>query len=133
MVHPSCPLHPWQIQVCSDTVCLNARSTPSKLSEFQQALDSRTLKTRNTCRWLDRTLIRVASYFGEYTPNDPRSFDLHPNMALLPQFLFNLRRSHFVQVLASCFLVVLIIISPREFVAHAAAGEIWGASELRLG
>ena len=42
----------------------------------------------------------MASYFGEYTPNDPRSFDLHPNITLLPQFFFNLRRSHFVQVCA---------------------------------
>ena len=49
------------------------------------------------CRWLDRTLIRLAAYFGEYAQNDPRSFDIHPNMALFPQFMFNLRRSQFVQ------------------------------------
>ena len=49
-------------------------------------------------RWLDRTLIRLAAYFGEYAQNDPRSFDIHPNMALFPQFMFNLRRSQFVQV-----------------------------------
>ena len=49
-------------------------------------------------RWLDRLLIRVSSRFGDYQANDPRTFDLQPNMALFPQFLFNLRRSQFVQV-----------------------------------
>lgn len=49
-------------------------------------------------RWLDRTLIRVSSRFGDYQQNDARTFDLHPNMALFPQFMFNLRRSMFVQV-----------------------------------
>lgn len=53
-------------------------------------------------RWLDRTLIRVSSRFGDYQQNDARTFDLHPNMALFPQFMFNLRRSMFVQVRGSC-------------------------------
>ena len=50
------------------------------------------------CRWLDRLLIRVCSRFGDYQANDPRTFDLQPAMAMFPQFMFNLRRSNFVQV-----------------------------------
>ncbi len=36
--------------------------------------------------------------FGEYRPNEPSSFTLADNMAFYPQFMFNLRRSQFVQV-----------------------------------
>ena len=49
-------------------------------------------------RWLDRTLIRLCSRFGEYRRDDPASFGLQPGLAFFPQFLFNLRRSPFVQV-----------------------------------
>lgn len=49
-------------------------------------------------RWLDRTLIRVASRFGDYRKDDPTSFTLQPQLEYLPQFMFNLRRSQFVQV-----------------------------------
>eukprot|EP00884_Botryococcus_braunii_P021827 jgi/Botrbrau1/8328/Bobra.0081s0017.1 len=49
-------------------------------------------------RWLDRTLIRLSARFGEYRKDDPTSFVLSNNMSFFPQFLFNLRRSQFVQV-----------------------------------
>lgn len=49
-------------------------------------------------RWLDRSLIRLCSRFGDYRKDDPASFTLHPNFSILPQFMFNLRRSQFVQV-----------------------------------
>ncbi|KAK9905677.1 hypothetical protein WJX75_004485 [Coccomyxa subellipsoidea] len=49
-------------------------------------------------RWIDRNLIRLASRFGDYRPNDPSSFALNENMSYYPQFMFNLRRSQFVQV-----------------------------------
>ncbi|CAL9769614.1 unnamed protein product [Musa acuminata subsp. burmannicoides] len=49
-------------------------------------------------RWLDRSLIRLCSRFGNYRKDDPSSFTLHPNFSILPQFIFNLRRSQFVQV-----------------------------------
>ena len=49
-------------------------------------------------RWLDRTLIRLCSRFGEYRPDEPGSFALQPGFAIYPQFMFNLRRSQFVQV-----------------------------------
>ena len=49
-------------------------------------------------RWLDRYLIRVCSKFGDYRKDDPSSFTLNPSFSLFPQFMFNLRRSQFVQV-----------------------------------
>ncbi|KAA3484072.1 protein transport protein SEC23-like [Gossypium australe] len=49
-------------------------------------------------RWLDRNLIRFCSKFGNYRENDPSSFSLNPCISLFPQFIFNLRRSQFVQV-----------------------------------
>lgn len=49
-------------------------------------------------RWLDRTLIRLSARFGEYRKDDPTSFVLSSQMSFFPQFLFNLRRSQFVQV-----------------------------------
>lgn len=49
-------------------------------------------------RWLDRSLIRLASKFGDYRKDDPQSFNFAPNIAIFPQFMFNLRRSQFVQV-----------------------------------
>ncbi|OWM84238.1 hypothetical protein CDL15_Pgr011623 [Punica granatum] len=49
-------------------------------------------------RWLDRNLIRLCSKFGDYRKDDPASFTLNPSLSLFPQFMFNLRRSQFVQV-----------------------------------
>ncbi|CAH9080693.1 unnamed protein product [Cuscuta europaea] len=49
-------------------------------------------------RWLDRNLIRLCSKFGEYRKDDPASFTLNPFFSLFPQFMFNLRRSQFLQV-----------------------------------
>ncbi|MFQ6659980.1 hypothetical protein Gotur_028656, partial [Gossypium turneri] len=49
-------------------------------------------------RWLDRNLIRLCSKFGNYRKDDPSSFTLNPCFSLFPQFMFNLRRSQFVQV-----------------------------------
>ncbi|KAJ0988934.1 hypothetical protein J5N97_007290 [Dioscorea zingiberensis] len=49
-------------------------------------------------RWLDRSLIRLCSRFGDYRKDDPTSFTINPNFSIFPQFMFNLRRSQFVQV-----------------------------------
>ena len=48
-------------------------------------------------RWLDRTLIRVGSKFGEYQRDAPDSFRMPPTMSIYPQFMFHLRRSQFLQ------------------------------------
>jgi len=49
-------------------------------------------------RWLDRMLIRIVSKFADYRKDDPSSFNLSPNFSIYPQFMFHLRRSHFLQV-----------------------------------
>ncbi|KAJ4745225.1 Protein transport protein SEC23 [Rhynchospora pubera] len=49
-------------------------------------------------RWLDRSLIRLCSKFGDYQKENPSSFTLSPRLSIFPQFIFNLRRSQFVQV-----------------------------------
>lgn len=49
-------------------------------------------------RWLDRNLIRLCSRFGDYRKDDPASFQLSPQLSIYPQFMFNFRRSQFVQV-----------------------------------
>lgn len=49
-------------------------------------------------RWLDRSLIRLASRFGDYRKDEPESFQLQPQLAYYPQFMFHFRRSPFVQV-----------------------------------
>ncbi|CAM6120942.1 unnamed protein product [Calypogeia fissa] len=49
-------------------------------------------------RWLDRSLIRLSSRFGDFRKDDPASFSFSQKFAIFPQFMFNLRRSQFVQV-----------------------------------
>lgn len=49
-------------------------------------------------RWVDRTLIRLCSRFANYTKHVPESFSLEKNFSLYPQFMYNLRRSQFLQV-----------------------------------
>lgn len=52
-------------------------------------------------RWVDRSLIRLASKFADYVPDDPSSFRLSPEFSLFPQFIFHLRRSQFLQLFNS--------------------------------
>lgn len=49
-------------------------------------------------RWLDRVLIRAASKFGEFNKDVPESFQWPPSFTYLPDFLFHMRRSQFLQV-----------------------------------
>ena len=51
--------------------------------------------------WLDRSLIRLASKFGDYRKDDPSSFQLSANFSIYPQFMFHLRRSVFLQIFNS--------------------------------
>ena len=48
-------------------------------------------------RWLDRSLIRLCARFGDYAKDDADSFQLRPQLAFFPQFMFHFRRSQFVQ------------------------------------
>ncbi len=52
-------------------------------------------------RWLDRMLIRLCTKFGEFQEKDISSFRLNMRMSIYPQFMFHLRRSHFLQVFNS--------------------------------
>lgn len=49
-------------------------------------------------RWLDRSLVRICQKFGDFHPNSPESFRLKESFCMFPTFLFNLRRSQFIQV-----------------------------------
>ncbi|KAM7476611.1 hypothetical protein LguiB_023854 [Lonicera macranthoides] len=49
-------------------------------------------------RWLDKSLIHICSRFGDYQKDSPSSFSLSPRFSIVPQFIFHLRRSQFVQV-----------------------------------
>jgi protein transport protein SEC23 len=49
-------------------------------------------------KWLDSTLIRACIHFATYAPGDSLSFRLPPSMTYLPQFMYHLRRSQFLQV-----------------------------------
>ncbi len=54
-------------------------------------------------------LVRAACRFAEYRKDDPQSFMLHSNLQYFPQFMFNLRRSQFVQVFG---------VAPDETASH---------------
>ena len=54
-------------------------------------------ETFDLLRWLDRTLIRVGSKFGEYAKDAPETFRMPGSFAMYPQFMFHLRRSQFLQ------------------------------------
>ncbi|OIV89792.1 hypothetical protein TanjilG_31378 [Lupinus angustifolius] len=62
------------------------------------SLKMETEEAFDATRWLDRLLIRLCSKFGDYRKDDPSSFTLNPSFSLFPQFMFNLRRSQFLQV-----------------------------------
>ncbi|KNG77098.1 hypothetical protein PFMG_03245 [Plasmodium falciparum IGH-CR14] len=48
-------------------------------------------------RWLDRKLIRLVSTFADYQKDDINSFHLSSEFSIYPQFMYHLRRSHFLQ------------------------------------
>eukprot|EP01035_Chromulina_nebulosa_P019161 gene19161-25003_t len=56
-----------------------------------------TEEVSDVIRWIDRSLIRLASKFGSYRKDDPQSFRLPPEFSIYPQFMFHLRRSKFLQ------------------------------------
>ena len=48
-------------------------------------------------RWVDKTLILLVNKFGEFIPDDPKSFKLTQEFSFFPQFIFYLRRSYCLQ------------------------------------
>ncbi|KAI7832043.1 hypothetical protein BX661DRAFT_179711 [Kickxella alabastrina] len=69
----------------------------SRIAVFKSEVD----ETADVLRWLDRMLIRLCQKFGEYRRDDQASFRLSPNFSIYPQFMYNLRRSQFLQVFNS--------------------------------
>ncbi|CAF9926584.1 GTPase-activating protein S23 [Imshaugia aleurites] len=69
----------------------------SRIAVFKAEVDD----GPDVLRWVDRMLIRLCSRFAEYRKDDPSSFRLEKNFTLYPQFMFHLRRSHFLQVFNS--------------------------------
>uniref|UniRef100_A0A060TG94 Protein transport protein SEC23 n=1 Tax=Blastobotrys adeninivorans TaxID=409370 RepID=A0A060TG94_BLAAD len=49
-------------------------------------------------RWVDSTLVKACTKFGNYIRNEPSSFRVPPNMTLFPQFMYHLRRCPLLQV-----------------------------------
>jgi len=47
-------------------------------------------------RWLDKSLIRLMNKFADYKVDDPSSFKLSKEFGYFPQFVYYLRRSHFL-------------------------------------
>ncbi|PRQ38303.1 putative von Willebrand factor, type A, Zinc finger, Sec23/Sec24-type, sec23/Sec24, trunk [Rosa chinensis] len=74
------------------------QETAAVVMARKTSLKMETEESFDATRWLDRGLIRLCSKFGDYRKDDPASFTLNPCFSLFPQFMFNLRRSQFVQV-----------------------------------
>ncbi|AOA64956.1 GTPase-activating protein [Komagataella phaffii CBS 7435] len=49
-------------------------------------------------RWIDKSLVKLCTVFGDYSKNDAGTFRLSTKFSLLPQFIYHLRRSQFLQV-----------------------------------
>jgi protein transport protein SEC23 len=56
-----------------------------------------TEETREILKWVDKSLIRLISKFAKYQKDNVNSFKLSPHFNYFPQFMFYLRRSHFIQ------------------------------------
>jgi protein transport protein SEC23 len=51
---------------------------------------------KNVRQWLDQSLCKWAANYANFIKNDENSFILPPSMKRLPQLIYHLRRSHFV-------------------------------------
>lgn len=49
-----------------------------------------TEEVQDVLRWVDRSLIKLASKFGEYRKDDPSSFRLTMEFNLYPQFMVSM-------------------------------------------
>ncbi|KAK2195420.1 bifunctional Sec23-Sec24 helical domain superfamily/von Willebrand factor A-like domain superfamily/Protein transport protein Sec23/Sec23-Sec24 beta-sandwich/Gelsolin-like domain superfamily/Zinc finger [Babesia duncani] len=58
---------------------------------------SQTEDPTSVLRWLDKRLIHLVSKFADYQKNEAHTFRLAPEFAIYPQFMYHLRRSHFLQ------------------------------------
>lgn len=49
-------------------------------------------------RWLDRHIVRLVNRFGDFVVDQPQSLRLSPKLSMFPIFMFNLRRSAYLQL-----------------------------------
>merc|ERR1712137_598354 len=52
----------------------------------------------DTKKKVDRVLVKLAERFGTYNPGDAMSFKLGPEFMLYPQYMYNMRRSNFLEI-----------------------------------
>ena len=53
--------------------------------------------SKESIKWIDKTLIHLMSKFAKYTKDNPNTFKLTSKFSYFPQFIFYLRRSSFIQ------------------------------------
>ena len=53
--------------------------------------------SKESLKWIDKTLIHLMSKFAKYTKDNPNTFKLTSKFNFFPQFMFYLRRSSFIQ------------------------------------
>lgn len=66
----------------------------ARLASFKMEIEAEV----DPIRWLDMSLIRFCSKFGDYEKHSASSFSLSPRLLRFPEFMFYLRRSQFIQV-----------------------------------
>lgn len=107
-------LHPSGTYRLRVTTLARALLTPANELAFSQSFDQEAalaiiarlaihkaetgLPLQEVTRWIDGLLIRLCLRFAEFVRDDPQSFRLPPQFSLLPQFVYHLRRSQFLQV-----------------------------------
>ena len=52
--------------------------------------------SKESLKWIDKTLIHLMSKFAKYTKDNPNTFKLTSKFNFFPQFMFYLRRSSFI-------------------------------------
>ncbi|ODQ67111.1 hypothetical protein NADFUDRAFT_81707 [Nadsonia fulvescens var. elongata DSM 6958] len=68
----------------------------AKLAMYK--FESGKMSSDEVIKWVDKLLVQLCAKFGEYRRDDVASFRLGPAFSMLPQFIFHLRRSQFLQV-----------------------------------
>jgi len=86
-------------------------NTPHNNNEISQSFDQEascvlvarmcvlrgyTDESREILKWVDKSLIKLMNKFSSYNKDDVRSFKLSSSFFYFPQFIFYLRRSHFI-------------------------------------
>ncbi|KAH7307230.1 hypothetical protein KP509_22G050800 [Ceratopteris richardii] len=102
-MHVTTIARPWVIDAHNTEVLISGfdQETSAVVMARLASFKMETEEDFDATRWLDRALINFCTRFGSYEKNDPSSFSLATNLAIFPQFIFNLRRSQFVQVFNS--------------------------------